>query len=67
MCFEDMDKCTWLKDHGEDCYYTTCFSSFVFIGGDVSSNELKYCPYCGKEIKESNCDNGNDEEVVSLC
>lgn len=50
------DKCLWEYecDHPEyqRYYYTECGESHMFSDGKISDNKFKYCPYCGKQIKE---------------
>ena len=47
--------CDWKKDDdlfGGNLWTVACGNDFQFIEGDVKDNEFKYCPYCGREIKE---------------
>lgn len=44
--------CEWKYDDYEDCYDTKCGNSFVISEGTPSNNDMKYCCYCGKTIKE---------------
>jgi hypothetical protein len=43
--------CEW-KDDGE-CYLTGCGPAHYFAAGNVNENRYKFCPYCGKPIKEA--------------
>jgi uncharacterized Zn-finger protein len=49
------DRCEWVKDenpmHG-DSYDTSCNNKHIFIEGNIKENQHKFCPYCGREIKE---------------
>lgn len=43
--------CEW--NGCDDGYYSTsCNKSFIFTESDCEGNDFKYCPYCGREIKE---------------
>ena len=48
-------ECVWVEDAGVDTdgiYYTECHNSFYIIDGTPQDNNFKYCPYCGKILKE---------------
>jgi len=47
-----MSKCKWYyKDNDlEDYWETSCDSAFTIIDGTLEDNNIKYCPFCGKEI-----------------
>jgi hypothetical protein len=47
--------CLWLeKEDGEEGYWDTgCGHSHIYIGGTPEEYEYKFCPYCGKPIKEA--------------
>ena len=53
----DMDKevgkdtCVWQEDC-ESTWDTSCDTAFVMIDGTPTDNEYKFCPSCGKSIKE---------------
>lgn len=49
--------CTWTDPDGEGNYDTECGNRFVVIQGTPSDNEMGWCCYCGREIKEG----GGDE------
>jgi hypothetical protein len=43
--------CVWKEN--EDGYYdTSCNNAFVMEEGTPEDNELKYCCYCGKTLKQ---------------
>ena len=44
--------CEWKYDEDDDFYETSCDHGFYFGEGDVKENNIKFCPYCGKIIKE---------------
>jgi len=44
--------CDWVYDVVDDYYSTDCGNAWQFISGTVQENNIKYCPYCGKPIKE---------------
>jgi hypothetical protein len=43
--------CLWTYDENHDYYETECEHAFCIIEGTPKDNDMKYCPYCGKEIK----------------
>jgi hypothetical protein len=45
-------KCEWSRDGGEEVFDTQCKRSFRFNYGTCAENKFKFCPYCGREIKE---------------
>ena len=53
---EEIDKqkvCAWNNYIENLCMYeTSCGNSFYFSEGTVSDNDFKFCPFCGKQIKE---------------
>lgn len=55
------DECEWKYVGDEFCYYdTACGSSYQLMEGDLEDNQHKFCPYCGKKIKEEKpCDQTN--------
>lgn len=44
--------CLWAEDE-DSIWQTSCGSSFEFIDGKPSDNHMKFCCYCGKELKEA--------------
>ena len=46
--------CVWIEqeDDGYGYWDTGCGESHLFFGGTSSNNHYKFCPYCGKPIKE---------------
>jgi len=45
--------CQWELEIGEhDIYHTSCGNAQIFICCNVEENNYKYCPYCGKPIKQ---------------
>ena len=50
-----MKTCKWTHDDlcGDRYYDSECGENFVFNSGNTKDNGFKYCPYCGKEIVES--------------
>ena len=63
MEYEDMirnktvaDYCVWKKGYNqfEDEVYwdTSCDNAFQFEDGSPTDNGFKYCPYCGRKLKE---------------
>lgn len=52
-----MSKCTWVceaeKGYSGGWYNTDCGSEHIFfMGNTLDYADIKYCPYCGLEIKE---------------
>lgn len=43
-----------LVDEEEGTYETSCGEMTIFTVGNVDENNYKFCPYCGKLIKEVN-------------
>jgi hypothetical protein len=43
--------CLWTYDENHDYYETECEHAFCIIEGTPKDNDMKFCPYCGKEIK----------------
>ena len=48
---EEEQTCIWRQD-ADGNWQTDCENSFVLIGGTPSENGMRYCPYCGKRLKE---------------
>ena len=44
--------CKWKRYEDEDYWETDCDNAFCTIEGSLRDNNFKFCPYCGKEIKE---------------
>ena len=47
--------CTWTRNDDEDDSYwaaACCDRLFVFNDGGPVENGFRYCPYCGRELKE---------------
>jgi len=44
--------CIWEFQDGDDYYETYCNNSFCFLEGFIKENNFKFCPFCGKSIKE---------------
>ena len=53
--------CEWYNDRYDDVMYETCGPAFTFFEGGVASNEFKFCPYCGRPIKEVWPEDEDDE------
>ena len=47
--------CYWKPQcNGEEDYYETSCGNYSFFElGDIEDNKFKFCPYCGKPIKDS--------------
>ena len=47
-------KCIWTLDNDEwNAYNTACQDMFYISEGTPKENHIKYCPMCGKIIKET--------------
>lgn len=44
-------KCQWKVDE-DGIYWTGCDGAWEFTTGNVSDNEMKFCPYCGGQLEE---------------
>jgi hypothetical protein len=45
------EKCTWSEDE-DGLWWTACKEIHEFFDGTPIKNGYKYCPYCGKPLKE---------------
>lgn len=43
--------CSWKPDD-DGVFDTGCDNKFFFAEGTPTDNEFKFCPYCGKHLKE---------------
>ena len=46
------ETCLWEFDEHHGFYETGCKNAFLFETEGIKENKFKFCPYCGKEIKE---------------
>jgi hypothetical protein len=44
--------CIWKENEEYSMWETSCQNAFEFIEGDIEENSFKFCPYCGKIIKQ---------------
>ena len=47
--------CQWVEvvdPDGEMLHETECNNTHVFMAGNCTDNDYRFCPYCGKEISE---------------
>ena len=55
------ETCTWfLEDSDDDHWVTECHNDFILLEGTPEDNGLKFCCYCGKQLKQEIGDNQND-------
>jgi len=48
-----IERCFWVEDYTEEYVYDTdCDNRHEFIAGGINENGYKFCPYCGKKIKQ---------------
>ena len=54
-----MKNCKWiLEDEDRLGYLAKCKNIMFYLAyGDIEENEMKFCPFCGKLIKEINNEN----------
>jgi len=55
----EINTCIWTVDgreHDETVFDTGCGNRHEFIVGGITDNNYKFCPYCGKRIKEGGPD-----------
>jgi len=45
------DVCQWEADY-DGVHNTSCNNAHAFICDGVKENKYKFCPYCGRKIKE---------------
>jgi hypothetical protein len=45
------EKCTWSEDE-DGLWWTACKEIHEFFDGTPIKNGYKFCPYCGKPLKE---------------
>jgi len=50
--FQSEQYCIWTEDE-DGVYQTSCLHSFEFMNGTPESNGIKFCPYCGKELRQA--------------
>ncbi len=51
---EKYNYCKWKYHNGYELRWidTSCDNAKIFIAGGIKENNYKFCPYCGKPIKE---------------
>lgn len=45
--------CEWSEDETYGSFETSCGIVWEFSEGLIGENGIKYCPFCGKKIKQS--------------
>jgi hypothetical protein len=60
---ERTEECAWNQDGDEegDTYGTGCGNYFVINEGTPADNDMKFCCYCGKPIRQSLIEVSNDD------
>ena len=53
-----MNECIWSEDE-DGLWWTACKEIHEFFDGTPTENSYKFCPYCGKELKEERYREGN--------
>lgn len=43
-------KCKWRYDDVCEFWGTSCDNVFTLLEGSPKDNDMKFCPYCGKEL-----------------
>ena len=46
---DENETCRWHVDD-DGIYVTECGNLFEIMDGTPAENEMRYCPYCGREI-----------------
>ena len=55
--------CTWQEDSDTSYWYPSCNKqAFAIIDGTPTENEMKFCCYCGKQLKEERYMEEEDDE-----
>ena len=44
--------CEWREDSSGDFWDTACGEAFSFIADGPRENKMRFCPYCGRALKE---------------
>jgi hypothetical protein len=44
--------CRWRQDADSGSWDTDCGGKFEFIDDGPAENKMRFCPYCGKPLKE---------------
>ena len=44
--------CLWLEEYGDDEYQTSCGKAFILNDGTLEQNDMRFCCFCGKPIRE---------------
>jgi len=47
------EKCVWVYDEYHDFWDTSCGKGWLLTEGSLKDNKIKYCPFCGKKIKDN--------------
>jgi len=47
------DLCDWQYDEADDTWETACGQSFQFYDGGPLYNRFRWCPYCGRALRET--------------
>ena len=52
-----MSECIWkeykeARTEDDGIYDTGCYNMFTIMEGNPKENNFKFCPYCGKPIRE---------------
>jgi hypothetical protein len=45
------EPCVWTEDE-DGIYHTTCQHSWFFDTGTATENQAKFCPYCGRALRD---------------
>ena len=50
--FQSEQSCIWMEDD-DGIYQTSCGNAFEFMNWTPENNHMKFCPYCGKLLRQS--------------
>lgn len=56
-----MDECIWTEDPEYGTWETSCGETFCMIEGTPEENGYKYCPSCGKKLRQAHYQPEQDE------
>jgi len=49
--YQSEQYCLWTEDD-DGVYQTSCLHSFEFMNGNPELNGMKFCPYCGRLVRQ---------------
>ena len=52
FCKWDLQLCKWEFDKWDEAYETDCGQYWVFTDGGPAENNVRFCHYCGRKVRE---------------